>query len=233
MKSEIRRLLLPGRKAMTNTPRQYVEKQRHYFANKGPYSQGNDLPSGHVWLWQLDRTEGRTAKNWCFWTVVLEKTPESPLSSREIKPVTLKGFQPWIFTGRTEAEAPVFWSSDVHRRLTGKVPDSGKDRGQKEKRVSEDEMAGRHHQCNKYEIGQTVGDGEGQGGLVCYSPCGHKESDTTGWLNNSNKGWLSQFLLLPGYSVFSGLYSDTIPGSFFLVTITKITKSQILPILFF
>ena len=231
MKSEIRRLLLPGRKAMTNTPRQCVEKQRHYFANKGPYSQGDDLPSGHVRLWQLDRTEGRTAKNWCFWTVVLEKTPESPLSSREIKPVTLKGFQPWIFTARTEAEAPVFWSSDVHRRLTGKIPNSGKDRGQKEKRASEDEMG--HHQCNEYELGQTAGDGEGQGGLVCYSPCGHKDSDTTGWLNNSNKGRLSQFLLLLGYSVFSGLYSDAIPGSFFLVTITKITKSQILPILFF
>ena len=173
------------------------------------------------------------AKNWCFWTVLLEKTPESPLSSKEIKLVTLKGDQPWIFTGRTEAEAPVSSSSDVHRRLTGKVPDSGKDRGQKEKRASEDEMAGRHHQCNEYELGQTPGEDEGQGGLVCSSPCGHEESDTTGWLNNSNKGCLSQCLLLPGYSAFSGLYSDAIPGSFFLVTITKITKSQILPILFF
>ena len=68
----------------------------------------------------------------------------------------------------------------MHRRLTGKVPNSGKDRGQKEKRASEDEMAGRHHQCNAYELGQTAGDGEGQGGLVCYSPCGHRDSDTTG-----------------------------------------------------
>ena len=201
MKSEIRRLLLPGRKAMTNTPRQYVEKQRHYFANKGPYSQGNDLPSGHVWLWQLDRTEGRTAKNWCFWTVVLEKTPESPLSSREIKPVTLKGFQPWIFTGRTEAEAPVFWSSDVHRRLTGKVPDSGKDRGQKEKRVSEDEMAGRHHQWKGHEPGQTLVDGEGQGGLACCNPWGSKELDTTGSQQQSiHNVWRSAFWTSPHVS---------------------------------
>ena len=180
MKSEIRRLLLPGRKAMTNTPRQCVEKQRHYSADKGPYSQGYGLTSGHVRLWQLDCTEGRTAKNGRFWTVVLEKAPESSLSSKEIKPVTLKGDQPWILTGRTEAEAPVFWSSDVHRRLTGKAPDSGKDRGQKEKKASEDEMAGRHPQCSEYELGQTPGDGEGQGGLAGYSPCGHKESDTTG-----------------------------------------------------
>ena len=173
MKSEIRRLLLPGRKAMTNTPRQCVEKQRHYFANKGPDSQGDDLPSGHVRLWQLDRTEGRTAKNWCFWTVVLEKTPESPLSSREIKPVTLKGFQPWIFTARTEAEAPVFWSSDVHRRLTGKVPNSGKDRGQKEKEVTENEMVGWHHWLTGHEFEQSLGDSERQRSLACCTLWGH------------------------------------------------------------
>ena len=125
-----------------------------------------------------------------FW-VSTEKTLERPLDSKEIKPVNLKGDQPWIFTGRTdaEAEAPIFWSSDVNRQLIGKVPDTGKDWKQKEKRVSEDEMAGWHHQCNEHELGQTPGDGEGQGALACCSPRGHKESDTTGQSNNSNT-WL-------------------------------------------
>ena len=125
--------------------------------------------SGHVWLWELDHKEDRTPKNWCLRTVVLEKTSESPLDSKEIKPVNLKGDKPWIFTGRTEAEAPVFWLSDVNRWLIGKAPDAGKDWGQ-EKRVSEDEVAGQHHQCNEHELGQTLGDGEGQGGLMRYSP---------------------------------------------------------------
>ena len=143
--------------------RQYVEKQRRYSANKGPYSQGYGLPDGHICLWELDHKEGRMPKNWCLWNMVLEKTPESPLDSKEIKPVNLNGDQPWIFTGRTdaEAEAPVFWSCDVNRWLTGKVPDAGKDQGQKEKRVSENEMAGQHHWCNEHELGQTLGDGEG------------------------------------------------------------------------
>ena len=125
-------------------------------------------------------------KNQCLQTLALAKTPENPLDSKEIKPVNLKGDQSWIFTGRTdvEAEAPVFWSSDVNRWLTGKVPDAGKDRGQK-KRVSEDEMAGWHHRCNGHELGQTPGNGEGQGGLVCCSPWGHKESEMTERLNNN------------------------------------------------
>ena len=123
---------------------------------------------------------------------MLDKTFESPLDSKKIKPVNFKGDQPWIFTGRTDAEAesPVLWSSDVKRQLTGKVPDDGKDQGQKEKRASRDEMAGWHHQANKHKLGQTLGDGEGQEGLACCSPWGCKESATTGWLkNNSNKMW--------------------------------------------
>ena len=112
---------------------------------------------------------------------------ESPLDSKEIKPVNLKGDQLWIFTERTdaEAEAPVFWSSDANRQLIGKDPDAGKDQGQ-EKRVSKDEMAGQHHWCNEYELGETLGDGEGQEGLMCCSSWGRKESDTTGWLHNNN-----------------------------------------------
>ena len=93
-------------------PSQCVEKQRHYSADKGLYSQSYGLSSGHVQLWELDRNKGRTPKNWCLWTVVLEKTPLSPLDSKEIKPVNLNGDQPWIFTGRTDAETPVYWSDD-------------------------------------------------------------------------------------------------------------------------
>ena len=117
----------------------------------------------------------------------MEETLESPLDSKEIKPVNLKGHQPWIFIGRTdpEAENPVFWSSDVNSWLIGKVPDAGKDWGQKEKRVSEDETAGWHHRCNAHELGQTLGDGEGQRGVVCCSPWGHKELDVTGRLSNN------------------------------------------------
>ena len=157
--------------------RQCVEKQRHYSANKGPYSQGNGLPSGHTWLWDLDYKEGRTPKNWCLQTVVLKKFAESPLDSKEIKPVNLKGDQAWIFTGRTDAEveAPIFWLSDANWWLFGKLSDAGKDRGQKEKRASEDEKAGLQHWCNQHELSQTPGDGEGYGGLACCSPWGHKE----------------------------------------------------------
>ena len=98
-------------------PRQCVEKQRQYSADKGLYDKGCWLPSGHVQLWELDRKEGRMPKNWYLRTVMLEMIPESPLDSKEIKPVNLKGDQPWIFSGRTdaEAEAPVFWSLDANR----------------------------------------------------------------------------------------------------------------------
>ena len=110
-----------------------VEKQRHYSANKELYSQGFGLPSGHLQLWELDCKEGRVPKNWCLRTVVLEKTPESPLDSKEIKPVNLKGNQPYILIRRTDAETetPVLWSPDGNSRLIGKVTDAGKDWGQK------------------------------------------------------------------------------------------------------
>ena len=145
--------------------------------------------SGHIQLWELDHKEGRVQKNQCLWTVVLEKTPESPLDSKEIKPVNLKGNQLWILIGRTvaEAETPVFWSPDAISQLIGKVPDAGKDWGQKEKRAPEDEMAGWHQWCNGQEFGQTLGDSEGQGGLACCCLWGHKELDTTGQLNNNSE----------------------------------------------
>ena len=156
---EIRRWLHLGRKAMTNLDS--VLKSR----DKGQYSQAYGLSSGHVWLQELDCKEGRMPKNLCLRTVILEKIPENPLDSKEIKPVHLRRDQPWIFAGKTdaEAEAPVFWSSDENSQLIGKVLDAGKDRGQK--RVSEDEMAGWHHWCNGHKLGQTLGGGEGQGAL--------------------------------------------------------------------
>ena len=173
------------RKAMPNLDSCF-EKQRLYSADKGLYSQGYGLPNGHVWLWELDHKEGRTPKNWCLWNVVLKKTPESPLDCKEIKPVNLKGNQSWILVGKTdsEAKAQVIWSFDTNSQLTRKVPEAGKDGGQKEKRASEDEMARWHHRCNGHELGQTS-EGGGQRGLSCYSLWGHKELDTTGWLHNN------------------------------------------------
>ena len=163
-------------------PRQRIEKQRYHVADKGPSSQSYGFSSSHVWMWELDHKEAWVLKNWCFQTVVLEKTPESPLDSKEIKPVNLKGDQSWIFTGRTdvEAETSVFWSSDMHRWFIGKVPHAGTERRQKEKRASADEVTGPHHRCNEHELGQTTGNGERQGGQACCSPCGHKELDTLG-----------------------------------------------------
>ena len=132
-----------------------------------------------AWMWELDHKEDWALKNWCFWTVVLEKTLESPLDCKEIKPVHPKGNQSWIFTARTnaEAEAPILWPPDVKSWLTGKDPDAGKEGWQKEKKASGDEMAGWHHQLNKHEFEQPPGDSERQGSLACCSPWGHKESD--------------------------------------------------------
>ena len=112
-------------------PRQHIKKQRYYFADKGQYNQSYGFSSGHVQMWELAHKEGWVPKNWCFWTVVLEKTLESLLDSKEIQLVYSKGNQSWIFIGRTdiEAEAPILWPSDVKSQLIGKDPDPGKDWG--------------------------------------------------------------------------------------------------------
>ena len=117
---------------------------------------------------------GWALKNWCFWTVLLKKTLESPLDYKEIKPVNSKGNQPWIVIGRTDAEAPILWPPDAKSWLIWKDPESGKAWGQEEKGMTEDEMAGWHHQLNGHEFEQTLGDGEGQGSLVCCSSWGGK-----------------------------------------------------------
>ena len=139
----------------------------------------------------MDHREGWVPKNWCFWTVVLEKTLESPLDSKEIKPVHPKGNQSWVFTGRTnaEAETPILWPLDGKSRLIGKIPDAGKDWGKEEKGVTEDEMLCWHHQLNGHEFEQALGVGDGQGSLTCCSPWGHKESDMTERLNNIVVSW--------------------------------------------
>ena len=137
--------------------------------------------SSHVWMWELDYKESWAQKNWCFWTVVLEKTLESPLDCEEIKPVHPKGNQSWIFIGRTdvEAETPILCPPAVKSWLIGKDHDAGKDWWQEEKQATEDEMVGWHHQLNGHEFEQTLGDGEEQGNLACCSPWGCKESDMT------------------------------------------------------
>ena len=127
-------------------------------------------------MWELDHKESWAPKNWCFWTVVLEKTLESPLDSKEIKSVNPEGNQSWIFIGRTDAEAevPKLWPPNEKSRLIRKDPDAGKNWGQEEKGMTEDEMVGWHHWLNKHEFEQVPGDGEGQGSLACCSPWGRR-----------------------------------------------------------
>ena len=136
-------------------PREHFKKQRHYFVNKGPSSQGYGFSIGHVWMLELDYKESWALKNWCFWTVVLEKTLESPLDCKEIQPVHPKGDQFWVFIGRTDAEAetPILWPPDAKSYVIWKDPDAGKDWGQKEKGTTEDEVVGWHHQLNGHEFG--------------------------------------------------------------------------------
>ena len=136
-------------------------------------------------MWKLDYKESWVQKNWWFWIVVLEKTLESPLHCKEIQPVHPKGDQSWVFIGRTdvEAETPVLWPPHVKSWLIWKEPDAGKDLGQEEKGMTEDELVGWHHRHNGHEFGWTLGVGDGQGGLACFGSCGLKESDTTERLN--------------------------------------------------
>ena len=150
---EMKRHLLRGRKAMTNLDS--ILKSRHYLAYKGPSSQGCGFSSSHVWMWELDHKESWAPKNRCFWTVVLEeKTLESLLDCKEIKPVHPKGDQSWVFFGRTdvEAETPILRPPDAKNWLIWKDPNAGKDWRQEEKGMTKDEMVGWHHQLNGHEF---------------------------------------------------------------------------------
>ena len=146
-------------------------------------------------MWELDCEEGWAPKNWCFWTVALEKTPESPLDCKEIQLVHSEGDQPWDFFGRTddEAETPVLWPPHVKNWLTGKDSDAGRDWGQEEKGTTEDEMAGWHPWLNGHKSEWTAGVGDGQGGLACCDSWGCKESDTTEQLNWTEQCFLHFF----------------------------------------
>ena len=143
-------------------------------------------------MWELDYKESWVVKNWCFWTVVLDKTLESPLDCKEIQPVHPQGNQFWIFIGRTDAEAetPILWPPDAKNWLNGKDPDAGKDWRQEEKQLIEDEMTGWHHQLNGHEFEQAPGVGDGQGSLACCSPWVCKVLDMTEWLN-----WIEHIIM--------------------------------------
>ena len=148
---EIKRRLLLGRKVMTNLDS--IKKQRHYFANKGPSSQSHGFSSNHIWMWELDHKASRGSKNWCFWTVVLEKTLENPVDCKVIQPVNPKGNQSWIFIGMTDAEAEtsILWLPDMKNWHFGKDPDARNDWRQEEKGLTEDEMVGWHHWLDGHE----------------------------------------------------------------------------------
>ena len=171
-------------KAMTNIDTIF-KKQRHYFANKGPYSQSYGFPSSHVWMWELGHKEGWALKNWCFQTVMLEKTLESPLDCKEIQPVSPKGNQPWIFTGRigAEAEAPVLG------HLTGRANSLEKtsmlEKTEGTSRRGRQRMRWLMASPTQWTwVWANSGRWWRTGSLVCCSPWSHKKSDTTEWLNN-------------------------------------------------
>ena len=147
------KMLTPWKESY-DQPRQHIKKQRYYFANKGPSSQSYGFSSSHVWMWDMEYIESWALKNWCFWTVVLEKTFESPLDCKEIQPVHPKGNCSWIFIGSTyaEAETPILWPPDANNWLIWKDPDAWKDWRQEEKGTTEDEMAEWHHWVNGHEF---------------------------------------------------------------------------------
>ena len=180
---EIKRGLLPWKKSY-DKPRQHIKKQRHYFTNQGLSNQIYGFSNGHVWMWELDYKKSWVSNNWCFWTVMLEKTLKSLLDCKEIQPVHPKGNRSWILIGRTDAEAetPILWTPDVKNWLIGKDPDAGKDWRQEEKGKTEDEVVGWLHWLDGHEFEQASGVG-GQGSLACCSPWGFKVLDTTQWLN--------------------------------------------------
>ena len=159
-------------------------------------------------MWELDYKESWVPKNWCFWTVVLEKILESPLDCKEIQPVPPKGNQSWIFIGKTdtEAETPILWPPDAKNWVIGKNPDAGKDRRREEKGMTEDEMVGWHHQLNGHEFEQSLGVGDGQGGLACCSSWGHKESDMTERLNWTEMKDLQEYLCIISWN-YMGIYN--------------------------
>ena len=186
-------------------PRGLIKKQRHYFSNKGLSSQGYGFSSSRIWMWELDYKESWALKNWCFWTVVLEKTLESPLDCKVIQPVHPIGDQSWDFFGRTDAKAetPVLWPLHAKSWLIGKDSDAGRDWGQQDKGMTEDLIVGWHHQLSAHGFGWTPGVGDGQGCLPCCGSWDCKESDTTERLN-----W-TELILIQGLFFICGTSAYT------------------------
>ena len=167
-------MLAPWKK-IYDQPREHIKKQRHYFVDKGSSSQSYGFSSGHVWMWSLDYKENGEPRNWCFWTVVLEKTLESPWTAGRANQSILKEISPEYSLGglMLKWKLPIPWPPGAKNWLIGKDPDAGKDWRWEEKGTTEDEMVGRHHWLDEHEFEQA------QGGLACCSPWGLKESDVT------------------------------------------------------
>ena len=176
-------MLTPWKKSY-DQPRQHIQKQRHYVVNKG--WQGYGFSSGHVWMWELDCEESWSPKNWCFWTVVLEKTLKSPLDCKEIQPVLLKEISPGISLEGMMLKLKLQYFGHLMRRVE-KDSDAGRDWGQEEKEMTEDEMTGWHYRLDGCRFGCSPGVGDGHGGLACCDSWGCKESDMTEWLNWTDK----------------------------------------------
>ena len=173
---KIKKMLTPWKKSYDH-PRKHTKKQRHYIANKGPSSQRYGFSSGHVCMWALAYKESWVLKNGWFWTVLLEKTLESPLGCKEIQTVHPNGNKSWIFIERTdaEAEAPILWPPDAKNWLIGKDRDSEKDWKEEKKGIAEDELVVWHQRLNGHKFEQALGVGDGQRSLACLSPWGCKE----------------------------------------------------------
>ena len=174
--------MLAPRKKSYDQPRQHIKKQRHYFADKVPSSQNYGFSSSHVWMWEVDCKQKAERQRTDVFDV-LEKTLESTLDSKEIKPANPKRNQSWIFIGKTDAKLKFEYFGHLMRRTDSleKDPDARKDWRQEEKGMTEDEIVGWHYRLNGHESEQAPGVGDGQGSLVCCSPWGHKESDTPEW----------------------------------------------------
>ena len=174
-------MLAPWKKSYDQS-RQHIKKQRHYFADKYPSCQSCDFSSSHVWIWELDHKESWAPKNLFFWTVVLERTLESPLDCKEIQPVHPIGSQSWTFTGRThaKAETPILWPPGVKNWLIERAPFAGKDWRREEKGTTEDEMVGWHHRLNGHEFEHAAGINDGQWSLACWD----LGSQSQKWLSN-------------------------------------------------
>jgi len=177
-------MLAPWKKSY-DQPRQHIKKQRHYFTNKGLSSQSYGFPSSHVWIWELDYKESWALKNWCFRTVVLEKTLESPLDCKEIQPVHSEGDQSWILIGRTDAEVeiPILWPPDTKNRLIEKILMLGKIEGRRRREWPRMKWLDGITNAMDMSLSRLWKFGDGQGSPACCSPWGHKELDTIERLN--------------------------------------------------